>query len=146
VPCKLPVCCLLPSAINQTLNVHCQASQPYWYTGADVRAIARFISALVSFDQHAVDLALIKQARSGPRPTKCENRLAFHCQLEETCTHRTANAECKDAHKKSLTTHFKVFLANCLAPAVSISAMPIAPKLILIDFKKIQGKDCVKIF
>jgi hypothetical protein len=78
VPRKPLVRRLLLSAVNQTLDAHCQAGQPYRYTNTDVRAIARFVSAPVSFDQCAVDLALIEQARGGPRPTKRENRLAFH--------------------------------------------------------------------
>jgi hypothetical protein len=136
----------LPSAVEQTLNAHRQAGQPYRYTDADVRAIACFVSAPVSFDQRAVDLALIEQARGGPRPTKRENRLTFRQQLKETRARRAANAEHEEAHKKSLAARLKVPLANCLAPAASTSATPIAPKPILIDFKKIQGKDHVKVF
>jgi hypothetical protein len=146
VPHEPPVCCSLLSAIDQTLDVHRQAGQPYWYTDADVRAIACFVSASVSFDQCAVDLAFTKQARGGPCPTKCENCLAFRHQLEETHTCCAANAECNEAHKKSLAAHFEVSLANRLAPAASTSATPIAPEPILIDFKKIQGEDCVKVF
>jgi hypothetical protein len=143
MPCEPPVRRLLPSAIDQTLDAHCQAGQPYRYTDADVRAIARFVSALVTFDQRAVDLALIEQARGGLRPTKCENRLAFRCQLEETQTRRAANAKREEAHKKSLAARLEVPLANHLAPAAST---PIAPKPILIDFKKVQGEDRVKVF
>jgi hypothetical protein len=146
VPCEPPVCRLLPSAVDQTLDAHHQAGQPYRYTDADVCAIAHFVSALVSFDQRTVNLTLIEQARSGPRPTKRENCLAFCRQLEETRACRAANAERKEAHKKSLAARLEVLLANCLAPTASTSTTPIAPKLILIDFKKIQGEDCVKIF
>jgi hypothetical protein len=146
VPRKPPICRSLPSAVDQTLDAHCQASQPYQYTDADVRAIARFVSAPVSFDQCAVDLALIEQARGGPHPTKHENRLAFRRQLEETCTRHATNAECKEAYKKSLTARLKVSLTDCLAPAASTSATPIAPKPILIDFKKVQGEDRAKVF
>jgi hypothetical protein len=136
----------LPSAVEQTLDAHCQASQPYRYTDADVRAIARFVLAPVSFDQRAVDLALIEQARGGPCPTKRENRLAFRRQLEETRARRAANAEREEAHKKSLAACLKVPLVDRLAPAASTSATPIAPKPILIDFKKVQGEDRVKVF
>jgi hypothetical protein len=45
----------------------------------DVYAIAHFVSASISFNQYAVDLALIEQARGGSRPTKRENHLAFYC-------------------------------------------------------------------
>jgi hypothetical protein len=93
-----------------------------------------------------VDLALIEQAHGGPRPTKRENRLAFCCQLEETRARRAANAKCEEAHKKSLAARLKDPLADRLAPAASTSATPIALKLILIDFKKVQGKDHVKVF
>jgi hypothetical protein len=146
VPHEPPVCRLLPSAVDQTLNAHRQAGQPYRYTDADVRAIARFVSAPVSFDQRAVDLALIEQACGGPRPTKRENHLAFRRQLEETRARRAANAKREEAHKKSLAARPKVPLANRLAPVTSTSAASIAPKPILIDFKKIQGKDRVNIF
>jgi hypothetical protein len=146
VPRKPPVRRSLPSAVEQTLDAHCQAGQPYWYTDANVRAIARFISASVLFDQRAVDLALIEQARGGPRPTKRENCLAFCRQLEETRARHAANAKRKEAHQKSLATHLAVPFANRLAPAASTSATPIAPKPVLIEFKKIQGEDCVKIF
>jgi hypothetical protein len=146
VPREPPVRCSLPSAVKQTLDAHCQAGQPYRYTNADVCAIARFVSAPVSFDQRAVDLALIEQARGGPCPTKRENRLAFRRQLEETRACRAANAEREEAHKKSLAACLKVPLADCLAPAASTSATPITPKPVLIDFKKIQGEDCIKIF
>jgi hypothetical protein len=104
------------------------------------------VSTTVSFDQRAVDLALIEQARGGPRPTKHENRLAFCQQLEETRARRAANAEREEAHQKSLAARLAIPLANRLVPAASTSATPIAPKPILIDFKKIQGKDRVKIF
>jgi hypothetical protein len=137
---------LLPSAVNQTLDAHHQAGQLYWYTDADIRAIARFVSAPVSFNQRAVNLALIEQSRSGPCPIKHENRLTFHRQLEETHACCATNAECKEAYKKSLTARLKVPLADYLASAASTSATLIAPKLILIDFKKVQGKDCVKVF
>jgi hypothetical protein len=146
VPREPPVRRSLPSTVDQTLDAHRQAGQPYRYTDADVRAIACFVSAPVSFDQRAVDLALIKQARGGPHPTKHENCLAFRHQLEETRARRAANAECEEAYKKSLTARLEVPLANRLAPATSTSAAPIAPKPILIDFKKIQGKDRVKVF
>jgi hypothetical protein len=146
VPCKPPVRHSLPSAVEQTLDAHCQAGQPYRYTDADVRAIAHFVSAPVSFDQRAVDLALIEQARGGPRPTKRENHLAFRRQLEETRACRAANAKCEEAHQKSLTARLAVPLADRLAPAASTSAAPITPKPVLIDFKKIQGEDRVKIF
>jgi hypothetical protein len=146
VPPEPPVRRSLPSAVEQTLDAHRQAGQPYRYTDADIRAITRFVSAPVSFDQRAVDLALIKQARSGPRPTKRENRLAFRRQLEETRACRAANAERKEAHKKSLAARLAVSLADRLAPAASTSATPIAPKPILIDFKKVQGEDRAKVF
>jgi hypothetical protein len=146
VPRKPPVRRSLPSAVDQTLNAHRQAGQPYRYTDADVHAIARFVSAPVSFDQRAVDLALIEQARGGPRPTKRENCLAFHRQLEETRAHHTANTEREEAHKKSLAARLEVPLADHLAPAASTSAVSIASKPILIDFKKVQGKDRVKVF
>jgi hypothetical protein len=93
-----------------------------------------------------VNLALIEQVHIGPCPTKCENCLAFYHQLEETWACYAANTECKEAYQKSLTIYFAVLFADCLMPAASISATSIAPKLILINFKKIQGKDCVKIF
>jgi hypothetical protein len=137
---------LLLSAVNQTLDVHCQAGQPYQYTNADVRAIAHFVSALISFDQRMVDLALIEQAHGGPRPIKRKNCLAFRHQLEETQAHCAANAEHEEAHKKSLAAQFEVSLANHLAPAVFTSATPITPKPILINFKKIQGEDRIKVF
>jgi hypothetical protein len=146
VPRKPPVRRSLPSAVEQTLNAHHQAGQPYRYTDADVRAIARFVSAPVSFDQRAVDLALIEQARGGPRPTKRENCLAFRQQLEETRARHTANAEREEAHQKSLAARLAVPLADRLAPAASTSATPIVPKPILIDFKKVQGEDRVKVF
>jgi hypothetical protein len=146
MPCEPPVCHSLPSAIDQTLDMHCQAGQPYRYTDTDVCAIARFFSAPVSFDQCTVNLALIERACGGLHPTKCENRLAFYCQLEEIRACRAANAECKEAHKKSLAARLEVPLADRLAPAASTSATSIALKLILIDFKKVQGKDHVKIF
>jgi hypothetical protein len=146
VLCKSPVCCSLLSAVDQTLNAHCQAGQPYQYTDADVRAIAQFVSAPVSFDQRAVDLAFIKQARGGPRPTKCENHLAFHRQLKETQACHATNAEHEETHQKSLATCLAVPLADCFAPAMSTSATSIAPKPILIDFKKVQGEDHVKVF
>jgi hypothetical protein len=146
VPREPPVRHSLPSAVDQTLDAHCQAGQPYRYTDADVRAIARFVSAPVSFDQRAVDLALIEQAHGGPRPTKRENCLAFCRQLEETHACHAANAERKEAHKKSLAAHLEVPFANRLAPAASTSAASIAPKPILIDFKKVQGEDRVKVF
>jgi hypothetical protein len=146
VPREPPVRHSLPSAVDQTLDAHRQAGQPYRYTDADVRAIAHFVSAPVSFDQRAVDLAFIEQTRGGPCPTKRENRLAFHRQLEETRACRTANAEREETHKKSLATHLKVPLANRLAPAASTSAAPIAPKPILINFKKVQGEDRIKVF
>jgi hypothetical protein len=146
VPREPPVRRLLPSAVDQTLDAHRQAGQPYRYTDADVCAIARFVSAPVSFDQRAVDLALIEQTRGGPRPTKRENRLAFRRQLEETQARRAANAEREEAHKKSLAARLEVPLADRLAPAASTSATPIAPKPILIDFKKVQGEDRVKVF
>jgi hypothetical protein len=146
VPREPPVRRSLPSAIEQTLDTHRQAGQPYRYTDADVCAIARFVSAPVSFDQRAVDLALIEQARGGPCPTKRENRLAFRRQLEETRARRAANAEREEAHQKSLTARLAVPLADRLAPAASTSATPIAPKPVLINFKKIQGEDRVKIF
>jgi hypothetical protein len=123
VPREPPVRRSLPSAVDQTLDAHRQAGQPYRYTDADVRAIARFVSAPVSFDQRAVDLALIEQARGGPRPTKRENRLAFCHQLEETCACRAANAEREEAHKKSLAACLEVPLADRLAPAASTSVM-----------------------
>jgi hypothetical protein len=146
VPRKPPVRRSLPSAIEQTLDAHRQAGQPYRYTNANVRAIARFVSAPVFFDQRAVDLALIEQARGGPRPTKRENRLAFCRQLEETRARRAANAEREEAHQKSLAARLAVPLADRLAPAASTSATPIAPKPVLIDFKKVQGENCVKVF
>jgi hypothetical protein len=146
VPCKPPVRRSLPSTVEQTLDVHRQAGQPYQYTDADIRAIARFVSAPVPFDQRAVDLALIEQARGGPRPTKRKNCLAFRRQLEETRACRAANAERKEAQQKSLAARLAVPLADRLAPAASTSATPIAPKAILIDFKKVQGKDRVKVF
>jgi hypothetical protein len=146
VPREPLVRCSLPSAIEQTLDAHRQAGQPYRYTNADVRAITQFVSAPVSFDQRAVDLALIEQARGGPCPTKRENRLAFRRQLEETWVRRAANAEHEEAHKKSLAARLEVPLADRLTPAASTSATPIAPKPILIDFKKVQGEDRVKVF
>jgi hypothetical protein len=146
VPREPPVHRSLPPTVDQTLNTHRQAGQPYRYTDADVRAIARFISAPVSFDQRVVDLALIKQARGGPRLTKRENRLAFRCQLEETRARRAANAEREEAHKKSLAARLEVPLADRLAPATSTLATSIAPKPILIDFKKVQDEDRVKVF
>jgi hypothetical protein len=146
VPREPPVRRSLPSAIEQTLDAHCQAGQPYRYTDADVCAIARFISAPVSFDQRAVDLTLIEQARGGPCPTKHENRLAFRQQLKETRARRAANAEREEAHQKSLAARLAVPLADRLAPAAFTSATPIAPKPVLINFKKIQGEDRVKIF
>jgi hypothetical protein len=146
VPHEPPVRRLLPSAVEQTLDAHRQAGQPYRYTDADVHAIARFVSAPVSFDQRAVDLALIEQARGGPRPTKRENRLAFCRQLEETRARRATNAEREEVHQKSLAAHLAISLADRLAPVASTSAAPIAPKPILIDFKKIQGEDRVKVF
>jgi hypothetical protein len=126
--------------------MHHQAGQPYRYTDADVCAIARFVSASVSFDQRAVDLALIEQARDGPRPIKRENHLAFRRQLEETQACRAANAECEEAHQKSLAARLAVPLTDRLVPAASTSATSIASKPVLIDFKKIQGEDRVKIF
>jgi hypothetical protein len=146
VPCKLLVCYSLLFAIDQTLNAHCQASQLYRYTNADICAIACFVSASVLFNQRMVDLALIKQVYGGLCSTKHKNCLAFYRQLEETCAYCATNAECKEAHKKSLATCLKVLLANCLALAVSTLATPIALKLVFINFKKIQGKDYVKIF
>jgi hypothetical protein len=146
VPCEPPVCRSLPFAVDQTLDTHCQAGQPYWYTNADVCAIARFVSAPISFDQRVVDLALIEQNRSGPCSTKRENCLAFCCQLEETRACRAANAEREEAHNKSLTACLAIPLANCLAPVTSTLATPIALKPILIDFKKVQGEDRVKVF
>jgi hypothetical protein len=146
VPRKPPVRRSLPSAVDQTLDAHCQAGQPYRYTDTDVHAIARFVFAPVSFDQCAVDLTLIKQARGGLRPTKYENRLAFHRQLEETCTRCTANAEREEAHKKSFAAHLEVPLADRLTSATSILATLIALKPILINFKKVQGENCIKIF
>jgi hypothetical protein len=126
--------------------VHHQTGQPYRYTNANVRAIARFVSDPVSFNQRAVDLALIEQARDGPRPTKRENHLAFRQQLKETQARCAANTKCEEAHQKSLTARLAVPLADHLAPAASTSATPIAPKPILIDFKKVQGEDRVKVF
>jgi hypothetical protein len=146
VPREPPVRRSLPSAVEQTLDAHRQAGQPYRYTDTDVRAIARFVSAPVSFDQRAVDLALIEQACDGPRPTKRENCLAFRQQLEEIRARRAANAEREEAHQKSLAARLAVPLADCLAPAASTSATPIASKPILIDFKKVQGEDHVKVF
>jgi hypothetical protein len=146
VPREPSVCHSLPFAVEQTLDAHRQAGQPYRYTDADVRAIACFVSAPVSFDQQAVDLALIEQARGGPRPTKRENRLAFRRQLEETRARRAINAKREEAHQKSLAAHLAIPFADCLAPAAPTSATPIAPKPVLIDFKKIQGEDRVKIF
>jgi hypothetical protein len=146
VPCKPPVRRSLPFAIDQTLDAHCQAGQPYRYTNADIHAIAHFVSAPVSFDQRAVDLALIEQAYGGPRLTKHENRLAFCRQLEETQARCAANTKRKEAHKKSLAARLEVSLANRLASAASTSATLIAPKPILIDFKKVQGEDRVKVF
>jgi virulence-associated protein VapD len=105
-----------------------------------------FVSAPVFFDQCVVDLALIEQACSGPCSTKHENHLTFHCQLKETHACCATDAEHKEAHKKSLTAHLEVPLADCLAFTISISATLIAPKPILIDFKKIQGEDYVKVF
>jgi hypothetical protein len=93
-----------------------------------------------------VDLALIEQACSGPRSIKRENRLAFRRQLEETRARRAANTECEEAHQKSLAACLAVPLANCLAPATFTSATPIASKPILIDFKKVQSEDRVKVF
>jgi hypothetical protein len=93
-----------------------------------------------------VDFALIEQACSGLRPIKRENHLAFHCQLEETRACCAANTEHKEAHKKSLAAHLGVPLTDCLTPAAFTSATPITLKPIFIDFKKIQGEDCVKIF
>jgi hypothetical protein len=146
MPCELSVCCLLFSAINQTFNAHYQASQPYWYTNADVHAIAYFVSAFISFDQCIVNFTLIKQVCGGLCSIKCENCLTFCYQLEETHTHQATNAKCKEAHKKCLTTHLEVPFANCLMFAASISATLITLKLILIDFKKIQDEDHIKIF
>jgi hypothetical protein len=146
VPCEPPVCRSLPSVLEQTLNAHHQAGQPYRYTNADICAITRFVLAPVSFDQRAVNLALIEQARGGLRPTKRENRLAFRWQLEETRACRAANAKREEAHQKSLAAHLAIPLADRLAPATSTSATPIAPKLILINFKKVQGEDHVKVF
>jgi hypothetical protein len=146
VPRESPVQRSLPFAVDQTLDAHRQASQPYRYTDADIRAIACFVSALVSFDQCAVDLALIKQARGGLRPTKRKNCLAFRGQLEETCARCAANAKREEAHKKSLAACFEVPFADRLTSAASTSAAPIAPKPILIDFKKVQGEDRVKVF
>jgi hypothetical protein len=146
VPRKPPVRCSLPSTIEQTLDAHRQAGQPYRYTDANVCTITRFVSAPISFDQQAVNLALLEQARNGPRPTKRENCLAFHRQLEETRAHHAANAKRKEAHKKSLADRLKVPFANRLASAASTSAASIAPKPILIDFKKVQGEDRVKVF
>jgi hypothetical protein len=146
VPCKPLVCHSLPSAIDQTLDAHHQAGQLYWYTNADIYAIACFVSAPVFFNQCAVDLTLIEQARSGLCPTKHENRLAFCRQLKETQARRAANTKCEEAHKKSLAACLEVFLANRLTPTASTLATPIASKPILIDFKKIQGKDRIKIF
>jgi hypothetical protein len=146
VPRKPPVRRSLPSAVDQTLDAHRQAGQPYRYTDADVYAIARFVSAPVFFNQCAVDLAFIEQARGGPRSTKRENRLAFRRQLEETRACRAANAEREEAHKKSLAARLEAPLADRLAPAASTSATPIALKPILIDFKKVQGEDRVKVF
>jgi hypothetical protein len=146
VPREPPVRRSLPSAVDQTLDAHRQTGQPYRYTNADVRAIACFVSAPVSFDQRAVDLALIEQARGGPRPTKHENRLAFRRQLKETRARRAANAERKEAHQKSLAARLAIPLADRLTPAASTSATPIVPKPILIDFKKVQGEDRVKVF
>jgi hypothetical protein len=93
-----------------------------------------------------VDLAVIEQAHSGLHSTKNENCLAFRCQLKETHTHQAINAKYEEAHKKSLTACLEVLLANCLTLAASTSATPIALKLILINFKKIQGKDHIKVF
>jgi hypothetical protein len=146
VPREPPVRRSLPSAVDQTLNTHRQASQPYRYTDADVRALARFVSAPVSFDQRIVDLALIEQARGGPHPTKRENRLAFHRQLKETRARRATNAKREEAHQKPLTARLTVPLADRLAPAASTLAIPIVSKPILIDFKKVQGEDRVKVF
>jgi hypothetical protein len=137
VPREPPVCRSLPSAVEPTLDAHRQAGQPYQYTDVDIRAIARFVSAPVSFNQRAVNLALIKQARSGPCPTKRENCLAFCRQLKETQARHAANAKREEAHQKSLAACLAVPLADCLAPAASTSATPIAPKPILIDFKKV---------
>jgi hypothetical protein len=146
MPWKPLIHCLLPSAIKQTLDAHCQAGQPYWYTDADVCAIARFVSAPISFDQCAVDLALIEQTCGGLHPIKRENCLAFYRQLKKTRACHAANTERKEAHKKSLAICLAISLANRFAPATSTSATPIAPKPILINFKKVQGKDCVKVF
>jgi hypothetical protein len=146
VPCEPPICCLLLSTIEQTLEVHYQASQPYQYTNADICAIACFVLASVSFNQHAVNLAFIEQTCSGLCPTKHENRLAFYHQVEETQAHCAANAKCKEAHKKSLAVCLKVSLADHFASIASTSATSIAPKPILINFKKIQGEDCIKVF
>jgi hypothetical protein len=146
VPREPPVRCSLPSTIKQTLDAHRQAGQPYRYTDTNIRAIARFVSTPVFFDQRVVDLALIEQAHGGPRSTKCENCLAFRRQLEETRARRAANTEREELHQKFLAACLAVPFADCLAPAASTSATPIAPKLVLIDFKKIQGKDRVKIF
>jgi hypothetical protein len=49
-------------------------------------------------------------------------------------------------HQKSLGAHLAVSLANRLAPATSTLATPITPKLIFINFKKVQGKDHIKVF
>jgi hypothetical protein len=87
-----------------------------------------------------------RQARGGPHPTKRENRLAFCRQLKETRACRAANAKREEAHKKSLAARLEVPLADRLAPTASTSAAPIAPKPILIDFKKVQGEDRVKVF
>jgi hypothetical protein len=72
--------------------------------------------------------------------------IAFRRQLKETQACRAANAECKEAHKKSLAAHLKVSLANHLVPTASTSATLITLKPILINFKKIQGENHVKVF
>jgi hypothetical protein len=93
-----------------------------------------------------VNLAFIEQVCGGPCPIKHENCLAFQHQLEETYACCAANAKCKKAHKKSLTICLEVSLTNCLMPTVSTLAASIASKPILIDFKKVQGKNRVKVF
>jgi hypothetical protein len=93
-----------------------------------------------------VNLALIEQAHCGPYSIKCENHLIFCHQLEKTRACCTANTEHKEAYKRSLAAYLKVPFTNCYVPAMSILATLITSKPISIDFKKIQGKDCIKVF
>ena len=136
----------LPQEFHQRLQIEHDAGQPHVYTSAEIRAISRFVSTPAASGSGSIHTAETRrrheQQLRAIRETHRQNQLA----IREEAEWRQAERDC--ALFDRLSEPRKPTLQERIAKGAAERAptILIAPKPILIDFKKHTTEDLIGIF